>query len=104
MSYCGVPLNNNNIPYNWKEQMIEIIKLLKKYNVSNNDMWGNNFLINNNIIYLVDFGWATNEHYYPFINITERDIDNSSNIFKLFDHVFQRVVEERIKFKKDILK
>ena len=103
MSYCGVPLNNDNIPDNWKDQIIEIIDLLKKFNVSNNDMWKNNFLVSNNIIYLIDFGWATKEHYFPYINITSEDVNDFNNIFELLDHVYQRVVEERIIFTNKIL-
>ena len=98
LNYCGVPLDENNIPQNWKEQLLEIIKLLKESNVSSNDMWKNNFLIHNNTIFLVDFGWSTNEHYFPFINITNDDINNYQNIFELLDHVFERVVQERIIF------
>ena len=98
MSYCGVPLNDNNIPYNWKEQMIEIIKSLKKCNILNNDMYRNNFLVHNNTIYLIDFGWASsNEDDFPFSNVIDKDIDNYDNIFELFDHVYQRYVEKRIK-------
>ena len=98
MSYCGVPLNNNNVPHNWKEQLLEIIKTLKLCNVSNNDMWKNNFLVLNNILYLVDFGWARNEDNFPFINISESDVNKFENIFKLFDYVFERVLKKRTKF------
>lgn len=98
LTYCGVPLDNSNVPQNWKEQLLEIIKLLKESNVSSNDMWQNNFLIHNNIIFLVDFGWSSNEHYYPYINITNNDINNSQSIFELLDHVFERVVQDRIIF------
>ena len=98
MNNCGTPLSNDNIPTNWKEQILEIIKTLKKYNVSNNDMWKNNFLVNNGIINLVDFGWATNELYFPYINITNFDVKKFDNIINLLDHVYERVLEQRILF------
>ena len=71
---CGIPLNNDNIPSNWKQQILQIISTLNQCNVSNNDMWKNNFLVNDGTIYLVDFGWATTDPYYPFINITKHQI------------------------------
>ena len=80
MSYCGIPLNNDNIPSDWKIQILRIIKIMKTCNISNNDMWKNNFIVKDNIIHLVDFGWAINHHFYPYINITECDIDNFNNI------------------------
>jgi tRNA A-37 threonylcarbamoyl transferase component Bud32 len=104
MNYCGIPLDNDNIPINWKKQILEIIKILKKCNVSNNDMWKNNFLVNNNIIHLVDFGWATDENFFPYINITNYDIKKIDNIFELLDHVYERVVEQRILFRNKLLK
>jgi len=102
MNNCGSPLDNDNIPINWKEQILEIIKTLKKCKVSNNDMWKNNFLVNNDIIHLVDFGWATDELYFPYINITNYDIKNFDNIIELLDHVYQRVIEQRIIFENNI--
>ena len=35
--------------------MVEINNTLKEHNIFNNDMWKNNFLVKNNIIY---FNWG----------------------------------------------
>jgi hypothetical protein len=104
ITFCGVPLNDNNIPKNWKEQIQEIIKLLDESNVWNNDMWQNNFIVHDNIIHLVDFGWGGSKEEFPFINITTNDINDSQNIFELLDHVYKRVVQRRFIFQNKILK
>jgi len=104
ITFCGVPLNDNNIPKNWKEQIQEIIKLLDESNVWNNDMWQNNFIVHDNIIHLVDFGWGSSKEEFPFINITTNDINDSQNIFELLDHVYKRVIQRRFIFQNKILK
>ena len=100
MNDCGVPLNNENIPKNWKEQIRTIIKTLKDRKVYNNDMWINNFLVKDDIIHLVDFGWATSKPSYPFINIEENQIDLNEELIKLLDLTFIQDSELRINFSK----
>ena len=98
MSYCGLPLENNNIPINWKDQMLEIIKTMKTCNISNNDVHRGNLLLNNNLITLVDFGWSTNKIDYPYVNITKDDINSYENFNALLDKVIPRSIPYREKF------
>ena len=62
MSYCGEAIsekifNSNN---NYKKQLSNIIKEIKKLNIKHNDIKHNSeILLLNDSIYLCDFGWAT---------------------------------------------
>jgi len=76
MSYCGIPINkqvfeSNN---NYKKQLSNIIKELKKLNIKHNDIKHNSeILLLNNIIYLCDFGWATiNNNLHCDINLSNK--------------------------------
>jgi len=103
MTYCGNRIKNeeNNIPNNWKEQIREILSTLQKNKIYNNDMWIENYLIKDGIIYLIDFGWATMDNEdYPYINITEKDLQEHDDLFKLLDIVFKRITRRRKKFDK----
>ena len=98
MNYCGKPINNENIPDNWKEQLNTIVKTLSKHNIVNNDMWINNFLVKDKIIYLIDFGRADHKIAFPFQNIEYKDIDKYNNFIELLDNVVYRVVQKRIDY------
>ena len=103
INYCGVKLTDTNIPPNWKEQLKKIVKTLYENKVYNNDMWKNNFLIKEDTIYLIDFGWAKSFPYHPFINITTEDTFYD-NFLDILDNVYQRVIEERLLFQNEITK
>lgn len=98
LNNCGETVDNENIPKNWKEQIKEIIKTLKNSNVKNNDMWINNFLIKNDIINLIDFGWGGTKNQYPFMNIEESEIDLNYNFIELLDALYLHATELRIEF------
>jgi tRNA A-37 threonylcarbamoyl transferase component Bud32 len=62
MSYCGETITekafNSNLFY--KEQLSNIIKVMKKLNIKHNDIkHESEILLYNDSIYLCDFGWAT---------------------------------------------
>ncbi len=76
MSYCGIPINkqvfeSNN---NYKKQLSNIIKELKKLNIKHNDIKHNSeILLLNNTVYLCDFGWATiNNNLHCNINLCNK--------------------------------
>ena len=76
MSYCGIPINkhvfeSNN---NYKKQLSNIIKELKKLNIKHNDIKHNSeILLLNNTIYLCDFGWGTiNNNLHCNINLCNK--------------------------------
>ena len=98
MNDCGGPLDKNNIPENWKIQLTEIVQTLKECSIYNNDAWFNNFLVKDNIIYLIDFGWGTDQESFPYVNITINDIQQNDNLIFLLDNVYERTIEKRIEF------
>jgi len=76
MTYCGIPIDkqlfqSNN---NYKKQLSNIIKELKKLNIKHNDIKHNSeILLLNNTVYLCDFGWATiNNNLHCNINLCNK--------------------------------
>jgi len=55
---CGNDITVDNMPDNFREQMLEILTELKAYNVEHRDIKPDNFMIKDGIIKLIDFGWA----------------------------------------------
>ena len=98
LNNCGVPLNNENIPIDWKDQIKSIINTLKECNVCNNDMWINNFLVDNDTINLIDFGWGSDKPSFPFLNIGEFDLEKNNDFIELLDAVYSCACELRIKY------
>jgi tRNA A-37 threonylcarbamoyl transferase component Bud32 len=76
MTYCGTSLTEEIFESNknYKEQLSNIIKELKKLNIKHNDIKYNaEILLLNNTIYLCDFGWATlNDLWNCDINISNK--------------------------------
>lgn len=86
---CGDQLNINNIPANWKQQILCIYEILKKENIYHNDIKPDNFTVKNNKIYLIDFGWSTKiVPGYPYLNLTSNIIHNSNTINELFNKIY----------------
>ena len=59
MEYCGIPLNKDNMPENYKDQMKEILNQLQLTGITHRDIRPANLLVRNNIIKLIDFGWSS---------------------------------------------
>ena len=55
---CGEELSVCNLPADWKMQMVQIIRDLKKFNIEHRDIKPDNFMVKSGIIKLIDFGWA----------------------------------------------
>lgn len=55
---CGDDLTCDNLPNDWKQQLIEIIQDLRVYNVEHRDIRPENLMVKDGIIKLIDFGWA----------------------------------------------
>lgn len=60
MTFKGFPINNKNIPSDWKGQVKYIVDNLIKYEVSHNDIQAGEILVLNGKINLIDFQHATN--------------------------------------------
>jgi len=58
MEDCGEELTLDNLPENWKEQLGQIIKDLRKYQIEHRDIQPNNLMVRGGVIKLIDFGWA----------------------------------------------
>ena len=64
---CGQKITQQNLPNNWKEQIHNIYEILKQKNIFHNDIKHDNFTVNKDKIYLIDFGWSTeNVPGFPF--------------------------------------
>lgn len=57
--YVGIPLTAKNAPNNVFSQFNNILKDLASVNIQHNDIKKGELLINNNKLYLCDFGWAS---------------------------------------------
>jgi hypothetical protein len=55
---CGELLNEDNLPDDWKEQLVKILVDLKTHNLVHRDIKPDNLMIKNGVIKLIDFGWA----------------------------------------------
>ena len=60
MSYCGERVNKGNIPVNWDEQLNEIFSTFDNLGIIHNDSNRYNFLVNEGILYQIDFGHTIN--------------------------------------------
>ena len=59
MSNQGEKINNKNKPINWRYQLKQILKILKKINCFHSDIKPDNLLVKNKKITLIDFAQST---------------------------------------------
>lgn len=62
---CGELLTVYNLPKDWKEQLVQIIFELKESRIQHRDIKPDNLMIKDNVIKLIDFGWARKETDAP---------------------------------------
>ncbi len=55
---CGDLLMVDNLPKDWKEQLVKIIVELRTNNLQHRDIKPDNLMIKDGVIKLIDFGWA----------------------------------------------
>lgn len=97
LSNCGEIINKNNIPDDWKSQILNIYNMLVQENIYHNDFTISNVTVLDNKIYLIDFGWASNNKpQYPYFNLTKEIIDNSNNLYELFSKILNRSSSSRL--------
>jgi hypothetical protein len=58
MEDCGVPLTVDNLPVDWKAQLVQILLALKAEGIEHRDIRPDNLMVKDGIIKLIDFGWA----------------------------------------------
>ena len=89
LSDCGQELCHDNLPKDWKEQLLNIYQILKSHFLYHNDIKSNNFTVKDNKLYLIDFGWSSfYKPEYPYWNLTEKIINESISIEDIFHQVF----------------
>ena len=86
---CGEILNQGNLPENWKDQITNIYEILKKENIYHNDIKFDNFTVKEGKIYLIDFGWSTdNLPGFPYLNLKESYINESIDFNDLLNKIY----------------
>ena len=55
---CGELLTIDNLPQDWKSQLVQIAFELKDAGVQHRDIKPDNLMLKDNVIKLIDFGWA----------------------------------------------
>ena len=91
LSDCGERINNENIPDDWKKQLIIIHETLKRENIYHNDIKPDNFTIKDNKIYLIDYGWASeNTPGYLYFNLNLKMINESITFNELFHIIYNK--------------
>lgn len=58
MEDCGEMIDVDNLPKDWKEQLVQIIIELRSHNVQHRDIKPENLMVKDGVIKLIDFGWA----------------------------------------------
>lgn len=58
MEDCGDVIDVDNLPKDWKEQLVQIIIELRSNNVQHRDIKPENLMVKDGVIRLIDFGWA----------------------------------------------
>lgn len=84
MTYCGEKINRINAPTNWRNQLVEILNLLKKKGIYHNSSAINNTCVMDGIIYFIDF--AHSGDYRPEKrNLTPELIYKAKDIYDAYD-------------------
>ncbi len=92
LSYCGQKISKYNIPKNWKKQISDICDELNEHNIIHRDIKQGNVLVHNDIIYLIDFGWAVFEQEEFYICPRELDVTISKELIYDNKKAFQWLV------------
>lgn len=57
MTYVGEKITKDNKPKDWETQFQHILDCLERMNIKHNDIKPEEVLVNENKLYLIDFGW-----------------------------------------------
>lgn len=58
MDDCGEVISVDNLPKDWKEQLVQIIMDLRAFGIEHRDIKPDNLMVKDGVIKLIDFGWA----------------------------------------------
>ena len=84
MTNCGERISDKNAPKNWKKQLLKILKILKKHNISHNSTAINNTCVKDGILYFIDFA-SSGEYRTKKRNLTKKIIKEAKNIDDVYD-------------------
>ena len=59
IEHCGKSLSPENLPKNWEQQLLKILKELIQNKIVHRDIKIENLMVKNEVIKLIDFGWAS---------------------------------------------
>jgi tRNA A-37 threonylcarbamoyl transferase component Bud32 len=90
MTYCGQPITKNTLPPNWRLQVYRILKSLGSVNCRHNDMKSDEILVNDDKIYMCDFGWASLENDFTLgiglnAKVKPHGICSNEKIYEIID-------------------
>ena len=84
MTLCGERLTTENVPKDWKRQLLSILKILKKNDISHNSSSMNNTCVKDGVMYFIDF--AHSGEYVPGNrNLTKRIVREARIITDVYD-------------------
>jgi len=87
MSYCGETLTSTNVPPDWRDQLLDIYEVLKKYQIYSNDVYIGNFCVLDGNLNFIDFGFAKHHIDFCFRNLSKKDILKAKSIFEVLSSV-----------------
>ena len=75
MEHCGIELNREHLPANWRKQIADISSALAEAGIVHRDIKAGNVLVKNEQLYLIDFGWAIWKDENPYLSPRELCLD-----------------------------
>lgn len=58
MEDCGIGMTVDNLPADWKKQLVQIVMDLRSCGIEHRDITPENLMVKDGVIKLIDFGWA----------------------------------------------
>ena len=89
----GDPLSLQNIPKDYIEQVYNIMNLLRKNNITHNDLWSGNVMVKNGRIKIIDFEHSTSLTEQPKFFRNDNLLDMTSVFFKKVNPLYLGTTE-----------
>lgn len=80
-SHAGEPLTEHNAPVDWQEQILHIVRTLRRENIWHNDCHQNNFVVKDGRIRVIDLAWATvGRPGFPALNAIAEKVASAQSL------------------------